>query len=303
MQPVCTGSAELHAAPEEIYLAVRERTSLGVERRPFSLYVSKDRHISASPKCGMARNRVMVCSLPKAGTYLVSAFLAAMGMEDVHLHLDDTFLTDYRYASREQARSDYKQLRRNIPLQTIIDFILPGQFAVGHLPCTPIIADLLEDFRIIFAYRNLRDGLISFMRWEQFAGRDHERTKDWISLTDSPAKVMVFMEDLGKMYLQWCSALIGWTASPNVYKCSFEEILGDKGQDTQVACLHDIFVHSGMEGNEPDWHEIVHEVVGSETMTWSGVRTVRENYWDDNVEAAFREAGGAELNRLLGNEE
>ena len=160
---------------------------------------------------------------------------------------------------------------------------MPGQFAVGHLSFTPVATALLAPFRTIFTYRNLRDSLISFLRWEESTGRDADRTKDWKDLPDAPAKVLIFMQDLGAFYLNWCASIVGWISHAGIYRCGFEQLIGDYGPKPQREYLRDIFEFTGVSGPEPDWDVVLGRVIGARTMTWSGSRTDRNVFWDDEV--------------------
>jgi hypothetical protein len=243
---------------------------------------------------------VFVCSVPKAGTYLLAEILQEMGLENTRLHLSPTALTDYRFCTRSEARRDYLQLLRPVPLNRALDMMLPGQFSVGHLDYSPEIVSALNEFRVLFVRRNIRDCLISFMRWEESTGRDPERTRDWAGMPDGPDKTLVYLRDLGSQFLQWSQGIIGWAECAQAEQVTFEGLWGDYGEAHQVSDLKRIFRFCEIAASEPERSAMIRRVMGAETMTWSGARTNNAIFWDDRVERAFVELGGVAINRALG---
>ncbi len=243
---------------------------------------------------------MIVYSVPKAGTYLLNEILQAMGLENTRLHLMPTTLTDYRFCTRSEACRDYLDLVRPVVVNQALEMMLPGQFSVGHLDYSQDIVEALAGFRVVFVRRNLRDCLISFMRWEESTGRDPERTQDWAGMPDGADKTLIYLRDLGSQYLLWCKTIAGWAGYAEAEQFSFESLCGDDGAARQIADLKRIFRLSGLTTAEPDYGAILRKTLGAETMTWSGSRTDRRTFWDDRVERVFAELGGVEINRALG---
>ena len=232
----------------------------------------------------------------------MAEILSAIGLRNTKVHLSVMSLTDYRHCTPLEARREYLKLSRSIGLRESLNLIHGGQFAVGHLDFSEAVLAELDQFRVLFLRRNVRDTLISFMRWEESTGREPERTARWAGLPDGPEKTLIYLEDLGRHYLDWCKMIAGWAACDRAEQFSFESLVGDRGAAQQYSDLDRVFRLSEVSGPKPEWQAVLPGIIGSETMTWSGARTHSERFWDERVEQVFADLGGLELNRLLGYE-
>ena len=70
-----------------------------------------------------------------------------MGCVATLLHLSSDVLTDYRWATRQEAREEYQRFITSLELSKSLKLVQPGQFAVGHLGCSPQSRALLSDFK------------------------------------------------------------------------------------------------------------------------------------------------------------
>ena len=152
---------------------------------PIPIYLAADGTPCARPEQGVVPHRALVCSIPKAGTYFVGELLHRLGVTPTDLHLSSTGLTDYRFATREEGRNEFIRFLHPIPLERSLPLVRPGQFAVGHLECTPAVPGpphRLQEWGVL-AYRDLRDGFVSWLRFH----RDTNRDARWRRVFEAPA--------------------------------------------------------------------------------------------------------------------
>ena len=109
-------------------------------------------------------SKVFVLSLPKSGTYMWSNLLKQLGYKFSNKHIAYNFYQNIPH-DREEFFNEPQRFFVKSSLSESLKHINDGEFAVGHLPCTPEIIDLLEDFKLIFSYRNLTDSLVSFINY------------------------------------------------------------------------------------------------------------------------------------------
>jgi hypothetical protein len=246
--------------------------------------------------------RVVVCSIPKSGTYLIGEILRVLGLRDSGLHLGVTALNDYRRADVDTARRDPNRFLVAEPLTESLGRLGHGEYALSHLP--PTAAYALRECELVFVYRNLRDVLVSFCRWIERTGRwQADRTEPWRQLPDVPDKLLGFLEAHHHVFSRTISNNIRWREMMLVPQVSFEQLMGDQGADgvlkalktlATVACRHEL--------TDGDLLHALESAKMSDTMTRSGTRSNRDAFWDDRVEAAFWDLGFGTLNHQLGFE-
>lgn len=269
---------------------------------PLPVYLTDDFQPTAQTALGSSPHRIIVCSIPKAGTYLVHRLLELLGCVPSRLHLSSTLLTDYRFATVREARENYEKLMVDVPLHRAVDLVLPGQFSVGHLECSDYVREALSDVKKMFVFRDLRDGVVSFLRFLASTGREGEVTCDWKDLPAGPEQMLRFLDAAGQDYFNQTLPMIDWLDQPDVFFVSFETLYGDAGADEQRSLIERLHGFLELPGDTLDVDALCGSLIGAPTMTWSGGRVSRDAYWNDEVEGRFERFGGVEANHRLGYE-
>lgn len=269
---------------------------------PLPVYLTDDFRPAAQPVQGASPHRVIVCSIPKAGTYLVDRLLELLGCVPTRLHLSSTLLTDYRFATLREARENYERLLVDVPLERAVELHLPGQFSVGHLECSERVCEVLSSVKKVFVFRDLRDGLVSYLRFLASTGREGEATRAWKDLPPGPGQMLRFLDAAGQDYFNMTLPMIAWLDHPDVFSISFETLYGDAGADEQRALIERLHGFLELPGELPDIDSLCGSLLGAPTMTWSGGRARSETYWNDEVEQRFIAFGGLTANQRLGYE-
>ena len=233
---------------------------------------------------------VIVASIPKAGTYLVSEILCNLGFGRTWMHLSRSGEHFMRYDPQrlEEGRQHPERFRVEMPLADSLALIGDGEFAVSHLPRTSVNETLLDRFRIIFVQRDLRKCLVSRLRvWlSTDRGRPFADT-DWYRHPDRRQQMRLMLGDRGPELLQEMRSIARWREFPGVVTLSYEQIVaGDVpallGADAPtVAAAADTALHA-------------------RTLTRSASTTGLEAFWSSESESVFADLGGVDLNRALG---
>jgi hypothetical protein len=105
---------------------------------------------------------------------------------------------------------------------------------------------------------------------------------------------------VGASYFNMCLPMGDWFDQNDVFKLSFETLYGDHGIEAQREAMEALYAYLEIFERSVPPEELVAKAMGRPTKTWSGRRTERDIYWNEEVEARFREFRGHELNVRLG---
>ena len=264
------------------------------------LYLLKSGKLSLRKHQGVSPKKVIVISIPKSGTYLVSSILRELGLVDTGVHVWETGFHDYRDRTISEMIYNYAAYAVNLPIADTVDLILPGQYAVGHLACIVKNKDILKSFRKIFLIRELRQSLISHMRWFSQKGRGLEHDQSWKEIRDRKSKMKVFMEIFADDLIEWYSSIADWSDEEDILVVKFENLMGDRGFDNQLEQIMNISKKVGINIDVNTAKEVLQSVLNKPTKTWSGRRSSIEEYWSERCEVILLKNGGDIINSKLG---
>ncbi len=287
-------SESANASPAPVYLAGFQCVE---DKVP--LYPLADGRLAFSHRQGPVPEKVAVISLPKAGTYLLAKYLETVGFVDTGVHVDGRCIIDLRGKTKRQMAEEYFKFQPELPIIISAKLVAPGQFFVGHLQhgwCH----EYLTDFRRIFAVRDMRHAVVSYMRWLKGHASAGPAAEEWLPLEEGPEKMLRFLETHGDLYFDTCNKMRGWAKDPDIFMIRFEDLVGQNGREVQVKRFHELQNFLNVAPENPE--SLIEQVVGADTKTYSGELSAIEAYWNDEVEQRFRELGGKALNTLFGYE-
>lgn len=240
--------------------------------------------------------RMVVVTIPKAGTYLISAYLKKIGLIDSGVHLDDIGFSDYRDKAISEMISNYREYRKLYSLEKSIKLLRGGQFAVGHIGFNDQAITALASANIIFMTREIRTVMVSMMRWLSRPGRGE--ASHWKTVEDPQQKMLAFLNESGTNLMGWFNAIAGWGTYHDVFILQFEILTG--GGDTQADLAYQLAKKAGANLSLQQAAAMLDSVIGKPTKTWSGKHSDFHEFWSEETENLFRSIGGVELNRRLG---
>jgi len=263
----------------------------------FPVYISKDLNPLFSPDAGNNPHKAVVTTIPKSGTYLVSAILLHAGFELVKLNVRRNSFRDFRWKDL----NDVTNLENKLPLEILVKMIIPGQVIAGHIQCDNYTKNTLLNFKKIFVYRNMRDALVSAMRhaekWAIIASEREILQK----MNDGPEKLLLYMKSTTcKHFVTTSNYVIGWLEDSDTFKISYEEIMGDFGKEKQKEVLIQLFKFLDYRINKEQIETILNLTFDSETLTKTEKRTNIEKFWNNDVGNEFVKLGFEKLNSKLG---
>ena len=242
--------------------------------------------------------KIIVCSIPKSGTYLLNSLLKKFGWSEVPYHFMPDGFTDYNYP---EAKNDPDAYKVKEPLPQALRRVSDDHFAVSHLP-SKYAADL-KDFEVIFAKRNLRDCIASYCRWNYSTNRWVKRDSNrWRERQQPEDRLVGFLCSFGYEISKHFADVAQWQSSGLArVEVSFENLLGDQGLDEQRTQVVDL-ANIGCTVDTETAMAHLNECLSTGSLTKSSGRTDWRAHWSDQAEAVFRKIGLDDLNGFLGYE-
>ena len=242
-------------------------------------------------------NRVMILSLPKAGTYFVAEILKTMGFVFSECHFGKYSFTDFRFRSKAEMVANAFEYRKDIPFSTSSQLIGNGQFGVGHLAHQAANIASMHGMKLIFLRREQRMSLLSLMRFYQNEGRGEEYGVAWKDLKDNKKRMSTFLKLYIDDRLKGHKKMLGWIDEPGVLSLAFEDLSGENGVNKQKDMLQRLCRHLDTVDLPPD---VIDNVKQTETKTRSKIKVQLNDYWSPESEELFAQYGGKAINRALG---
>jgi len=262
------------------------------------------------------RNRGMVISIPKAGTYFTVQLLKAMGVKMSHLHLryDDqgSGVYDFRNAPEKMSMSEQEACFMPMNLEASLSMVKGGEFAVGHLPPLPEVkTKLCGAFKLIFQVRNLRDCLISHMRYMIKIGGITVQEHPWCEIADERERFKQYLwhyaDKVGplvhmKLIASWEYDIHDPYPGMELFKLRFEDLVC-RDRRVAVSSVNALANFLGLE-LPSSAESLLDCVLAQDTLTRSDGLTVRERYWSPFAEQWFAERicdiQGSDINKMIG---
>lgn len=239
---------------------------------------------------------ILVNSVPKSGTYLAGRLLECAGIPATGFHLRRDRYWDWNDAeSLDSIVKAPKDFLHAAALEEALSRIGPG-FTYAHLNHDPdIVAGLgrIADLRHVFLCRNLRDALVSQMRF--LLAREAANDPDIAPDRPDPDRFVTHLRQHGRAYVDSATKQMGWITDRSVTLIlRFEDLVRDEGD--AVAHLLDA---CGLDGPGRA-AEVRAEALGSRTRTFSGRKSVWQEYWSPEAETLFQSSGAPALNAAMG---
>jgi hypothetical protein len=180
--------------------------------------------------------RVLVVSLPKAGTHLVERAVC------LHPRLYRRFLPTL---NPENVGED--------GLAGVVRAQRPGQVVVAHLPFDPAYPELLADVKTLFVIRDPRDMALSLAHYIESRG-DHPLHFAYSERPDARSRIeLAILGDAearppAPSLESLLAGFAGWLES-GALVVRFEELIGARGggdDDTQARMIRAIYDHLGL---------------------------------------------------------
>jgi sulfotransferase family protein len=236
----------------------------------------------------------IVNSIPKSGTYLVEKFLTEMGIPSSGLHFRNDRVWLFKNAPMQDIVSDPSKFLVWEPLARSLQRLRSGECAVAHLHDPKDCLALFErhDIRSVFLIRDLRDCLISHMRFVSNPKRTMRPR--WIREGQTRSEgFRAYLEGQGADYFTLIAQQLDWLDT-NTPVLRYEDLTGTDRPHAAATILSAFGIKA--DGAV----ETLNRCIGAPTRTFSGESAPRDVYMSPAAEEIFREIGVADANRRLG---
>lgn len=253
-------------------------------------------------------DKVFIITIPKSGTYLVAKLLENLGIINCNVHIATGNIQDNRFADEKAFKLEPWRFFVEIPLTSSAQLIRTGQFSFGHIPYFETEKKSLEDFKKIFTFRELRDVIISIIRFLDSLEQNFkkpEAIKLGQKFKEAPMgndKFKYWFSLWGKEYESIIRNMLPWKERSDVFQVKFETLMGDDGKDAQLSLQRGLCGFLGLDITDAEIDKALSDSIGAETLTYSGKRSSYKDWWNGEVEDLFTHYGFKELNRLYGYE-
>jgi hypothetical protein len=260
-----------------------------------------------------ADSRVVITSVPKAGTHLLEKTVGMLpGYYASGLYIEqfrmpkETFTADPASPGAEvkQARAQALTIDE---LRELVDTINPGYYAVGHLVFAKPLADLLVDMgiKVLCILRDPRDIAVSFSKYVARI-ESHYLYSYYQSLSEADrlmttiqgtADVSPYLPRLLDISVQMKN-MLPWRLQPNSYTTYFEKLVGPAGGGTraaQIAEVGNIARHLGARVTQQQVESIADRLFGSTATFRKGEIGDWRNHFTPEHKAAFKRVAGQML--------
>lgn len=257
---------------------------------------------------GPISHRVFVLTIPKSGTYLHAKLLGNMGVVDCGVHIAVDHIQDNRFADEKVLRREPWRYLVPVNFEVSAGLIQNGQFGFGHIPHYPEGEQIVRDFKKVFTYRELRDIIISLVRYYDSREQNYakpERIKLYNEFKQAPMgnlKFEAWYAMWGKEFADLIRNMFNWKDRSDVFQVKFETLLGDDGKEAQFSLLRELGEFLGLHITDDEIDKALNDSLGAETLTFSGKRSSFAEWWNGDLEDLFAQYGFKELNRLYGYE-
>lgn len=248
------------------------------------------------------RAPVILNTIPKSGTYLYARLLELLGVVNTNVHLSASEFWDFRGAELRDIIMEPDDFKCELGIESTVGLLEEGQFAVAHIDRSTRTEASLKGLVHLFCVRDIRDVLVSHMRFLLDHRRRTRPNGSWCRASYRTQLFSGYLRGPGRRYLEnRILPIAEWVESPGpAATLRFETIMGDAGEDAQRRCLETIceLTHASATGDPLAILE--GEVIGAETRTYSGARSSFMDYLNDETQALLESLGVDALNERLG---
>lgn len=254
--------------------------------------------------------RVLVNSVPKAGTHLLEKVLRLLPeFTSSGRHIDQfvrASTIQYPLPNHE-AGDPFVEAPPNDFIKLVLR-IMPGQYATSHLIYSEAISDALKQagVTILGIVRDPRDIVVSFTRY--VASQEyHYLFKEYntMSLEDQITTTIIGIPELFSPYISYLPILmdinsnvrayLGWSSQPNAYITTFEKLVGSQGGGSDAAQLielRNITAHVGASYNDDQLAELAQNLFGGSATFRKGFVGDWQNHFTPAHKNTFKKIAG-----------
>lgn len=239
--------------------------------------------------------KILINSIPKAGTYLLGKLLDSLGFQGGEFHFRNSHYWDWTIdRSLEEHIENQKRFRVDAAFEEAIGRVGQGYF-YAHLYFDEATDRILKKHSVhthFFLVRELRAALVSMYRFQFHQRGTPEPVENRASLFAD------WMRKNAASHLHGMGMQIPW-----VSRCSlsirYADLIGDNGPDAQTAILSRIAATLDLDPVQVQaaFHG---SAIGAKTRTYIGKPTRIGDFWSDAAEDIFIALDGTEMNQRLG---
>ncbi|MFA1562772.1 sulfotransferase domain-containing protein [Aliivibrio fischeri] len=249
--------------------------------------------IKVNVKKELRKKAILINSIPKSGTYFLESIIHDCKYIPTKLHVSSNdIIHDNRCVIKENIHFNPGSRYIKCDLSSLSKLLSNTQtVTVGHIEDKITIDSFINnDFVVISVVRNLRDVLVSLMRFKEKIVKPRSPADTlWHSLEGSD-KLIGFISYYHESDIQHIKQVTQNILNYPETIIKYEELLSNKFNSN---LLHEI-------GNIETLHYAIKNNINKNNSTFSGNRSNYLDFWNDNIEEYFETSGLKALNLKLG---
>jgi sulfotransferase 6B1 len=247
--------------------------------------------------------RVLVNSMPKAGTFVVRRLLDL---------LPEYFVC--RWASHGLVTDSTQLPILEAHVKAKLSHLKQGQYISSHLPWHPDLVSMLKDFEIrsIFIIRDIRDVAVSLSHYIAFKDSQHRLYAHFRDLPSDSDRLMAVIHGttglvpgqiIGEESIgQQASNFMPWLSESDYLSIRFEDLIGNNGggcAQKQVETIQKIVKYIEIPLSDSEISDLAHRVFFRKSTTFrNGQIGDWKNHFTEAHKDAFKEVAGDALIKL-----
>jgi len=184
---------------------------------------------------------VLLTTMPKAGTYLLALILEGLGLKNRGFHLAVDWAEDLVRFDERTCKEFPDSTRIPLHVNQALWCVRPGEFVFGHLPPHVIEPHFLNEYNIVYSYRDIREALVS----EFYYYRDIRKDTDRLGFDENIRRLFLkFLKMFLDREMRLFSDLRKWHQTNNIFFIDFEKFKMNSDYAIKVIQELSIFIES-----------------------------------------------------------
>ncbi|MDD9897779.1 MAG: sulfotransferase domain-containing protein [Candidatus Melainabacteria bacterium] len=227
---------------------------------------------------------ILLTTIPKAGTYFLAEILSEIGAKNRHLHVAKNHAENLLRFGEEVNKFTPSKAKLPLKLDQALYTVQAGEFVFGHI-AKPLLNDFaLENFKIIYSYRDHKEAMQAEFYWFREIRRDMQEEFTRHSDLSAQDHFIKYLEIFGPTRVRLFKFLDMWKDEDGVTQIDFNQFRSDKAyaQKKIIEIGNDI----GIPVDEARAAEILETCLNKDTKT-KVKRNKSISLWNDEAEKIY----------------
>lgn len=249
----------------------------------------------------MNNKKTLVCSFPKARTYLIANVLSDLGLTNLgwHIGFDKTMISshdDEKIVDFKMPLDDVKGITRAVEINCNMAFNMmpPRSFAVSHLPPHVISPNALREFQFIFLFRDPRNCMISTFKYMRDILPEEPSYRRVADIKEVQTQFEAYLENEMEVSVRLWNDMLNWRLIKNALSINMDTLAGEEDGGRITSAIAE-FVGLKKVATDPARATKIYRGATGRGSPTKNLNSPTQITWSDACEDIFRRFGGGYL--------